>query len=242
MISLRKWTSVVLLVCILPIFGDAGEGEQSDATVSIGGKVNRLVFKDIRGVIRELSELGEHKAYVFVFVTSDCPIVKKSLPKLLQLYREFQSRDVQFVCVNVGANDTLRDVASQALEFQAPWPFVKDYEAHAAKTLGITRTPQVAVLNSNCELVYRGRVDDQFRLGGSKPNPSRDDLKLAIEELLAGKNISVPETIADGCAISIRHLRRQSNRISITNNISHRSSSSTAPIATAREPPLHFRS
>lgn len=204
MISLRKWTSVVLLVCILPIFGDAGEGEQSDATVSIGGKVNRLVFKDIRGVNRELSELGEHKAYVFVFVTSDCPIVKKSLPKLLQLYREFQSRDVQFVCVNVGANDTLRDVASQALELQAPWPFVKDYEAQAAKTLGITRTPQVAVLNSNRELVYRGRVDDQFRLGGSKPNPSRDDLKLAIEELLAGKNISVPETTADGCAISTK--------------------------------------
>jgi len=202
MISLRKWTSVVLLVCILPIFGAAGEGEQSDATVSIGGKVNRLMFKDIRGVNRELSELGEHKAYVFVFVTSDCPIVKKSLPKLVQLYREFQSREVQFVCVNVGANDTLRDVASQALEFQAPWPFVKDYEAQAAKTLGITRTPQVAVLNSNRELVYRGRVDDQFRLGGSKPNPSRDDLKLAIEELLAGKNISVPETIADGCAIS----------------------------------------
>jgi len=95
-------------------------------------------------------------------------------------------------------------VASQALEFQAPWPFVKDYEAQAAKTLGITRTPQVAVLNSNRELVYRGRVDDQFRLGGSKPNPSRDDLKLAIEELLAGKNISVPETTADGCAISTK--------------------------------------
>ncbi|MFM7926219.1 MAG: redoxin family protein, partial [Pirellula sp.] len=147
-------------------------------------------------------ELGSHKAYVFVFVTSDCPIVKKTLPKLLDLYNTYHTQDVLFVCVNVGANDTLRDVASQALEFQAPWLFVKDYDAQAAKTLGITRTPQVAILNANRELVYRGRVDDQFRLGGSKPNPSRDDLKLAIEELLAGKNISVPETIADGCAIS----------------------------------------
>lgn len=203
MISLRKWTSVVLLVSILPIFGDAGEGEQTDATVSIGSKVNRLMFKDIRGVNRELSELGEYKAYVFVFVTSDCPIVKKSLPKLLELFREFQSREVQFVCVNVGAKDTLREMASQALEFQAPWPFVKDYEAQAAKTLGVTRTPQVAVLDSKHRLVYRGRIDDQFRIGGTKPEPNREDLRIAIEELLADKPISVSQTSVDGCAISV---------------------------------------
>ncbi|MFN9462921.1 MAG: redoxin family protein [Planctomycetota bacterium] len=170
--------------------------------VKIGTKIETIQVKDIRGVPRDLGELGSHKAYVFVFVTSDCPIVKKTLPKLLDLYRIYHTQDVLFVCVNVGANDTIRDMASQALEYQAPWLFVKDYDAKAAKTLGITRTPQVAVLNSNHELVYRGRVDDQFRLGGTKPSASRDDLKIAIDELLAGKEISVPETISDGCAIS----------------------------------------
>jgi hypothetical protein len=172
--------------------------------VTIGTKIETIRMKDIRGVPRDLNDLGSHQAYVFVFVTSDCPIVKKTLPKLLDLYNTYHTQDVLFVCVNVGANDTLRDVASQALEYQAPWLFVKDYDAQAAKALGITRTPQVAVLNSRHELVYRGRVDDQFRLGGTKPNASRDDLKIAIDELLAGKNISIPETIADGCAISTK--------------------------------------
>ena len=172
--------------------------------VTIGTKIETIRVKDIRGVPRDLNDLGSHQAYVFVFVTSDCPIVKKTLPKLLDLYNTYHTQDVLFVCVNVGANDTLRDVASQALEYQAPWLFVKDYDAQAAKALGITRTPQVAVLNSRHELVYRGRVDDQFRLGGTKPNASRDDLKIAIDELLAGKNISIPETIADGCAISTK--------------------------------------
>ena len=172
--------------------------------VTIGTKIETIRMKDIRGVPRDLNDLGSHQAYVFVFVTSDCPIVKKTLPKLLDLYNTYHTQDVLFVCVNVGANDTLRDVASQALEYQAPWLFVKDYDAQAAMALGITRTPQVAVLNSRHELVYRGRVDDQFRLGGTKPNASRDDLKIAIDELLAGKNISIPETIADGCAISTK--------------------------------------
>jgi hypothetical protein len=172
--------------------------------VTIGTKIETIRVKDIRGVPRDLNDLGSHQAYVFVFVTSDCPIVKKTLPKLLDLYNTYHTQDVLFVCVNVGANDTLRDVASQALEYQAPWLFVKDYDAQAAMALGITRTPQVAVLNSSRELVYRGRVDDQFRLGGTKPIASRDDLKIAIDELLAGKNIRVPETIADGCAISTK--------------------------------------
>jgi len=172
--------------------------------VTIGTKIETIRMKDIRGVPRDLNDLGSHQAYVFVFVTSDCPIVKKTLPKLLDLYNTYHTQDVLFVCVNVGANDTLRDVASQALEYQAPWLFVKDYDAQAAKAIGITRTPQVAVLNSRHELVYRGRVDDQFRLGGTKPNASRDDLKIAIDELLAAKNISIPETIADGCAISTK--------------------------------------
>ena len=173
-----------------------------DSQVAIGSRIEKLRFKDIRGVPRDLSELGSHQAYVLVFVTSDCPIVKKTFPKLLELYGEYSPKDVAFVCVNVGLNDTLRDTASQALEYQAPWAFVKDYEAHTARALGITRTPEVAVLDSEHRLVYRGRVDDQIRLGGLKPSASREDLKLALEELLSGKPIGVPETVADGCAIS----------------------------------------
>jgi len=139
---------------------------------------------------------------VLTFVTSDCPIVKKTFPKLTELHGQFSSQDVAFVCVNVGLNDTIRDMASQAIEFQAPWAFIKDYDAQVAGKLGITRTPEVAVLDSEYRLIYRGRVDDQIRLGGVKPNASRSDLRLALEEHLAGKPVSVPETLADGCAIS----------------------------------------
>jgi hypothetical protein len=148
---------------------------------------------------------------VLTFVTSDCPIVKKTFPKLSELHGQFSSQDVAFVCVNVGLNDTLRDMASQAIEFQAPWAFIKDYDAQVAGMLGITRTPEVAVLDSEYRLIYRGRVDDQIRLGGVKPNASRSDLRLALEEHLAGKPVSVPETLADGCSISRAPATAESN-------------------------------
>lgn len=181
-----------------PLRGDESLGTK----IPIGTKVEGLRFKDIRGVQRELSELGPHRAFVLTFVTSDCPIVKKTFPKLSELHGQFSTQDVAFVCVNVGLNDTIRDMASQAIEFQAPWAFIKDYDAQVAGKLGITRTPEVAVLDSEYRLIYRGRLDDQIRLGGVKPNASRYDLRLALEEHLAGKPVSVPETLADGCAIN----------------------------------------
>ena len=65
----------------------------------------------------------------------------------------------------------------------------------------MTRTPGVAVLDGNKKLVYRGRIDDQLRLGGARPEPTRKDLEEAIREVLDGRTVSVPETPVDGCVI-----------------------------------------
>lgn len=205
-------SNALVFAWIFIVFGTPLRAEESLGTkIPIGTKVEALRFKDIRGVRRELSELGPHRAFVLTFVTSDCPIVKKTFPKLSELHSQFSKQDVAFVCVNVGLNDTIRDMASQAIEFQAPWAFIKDYDAQVAGMLGITRTPEVAVLDSEYRLIYRGRVDDQIRLGGVKPNASRSDLRLALEEHLAGKPVSVPETLADGCAISRAPATAESN-------------------------------
>jgi hypothetical protein len=205
-------SNALVFAWIFIALGTPLRAEESLGTkIPIGTKVEALRFKDIRGVRRELSELGPHRAFVLTFVTSDCPIVKKTFPKLSELHSQFSKQDVAFVCVNVGLNDTIRDMASQAIEFQAPWAFIKDYDAQVAGMLGITRTPEVAVLDSEYRLIYRGRVDDQIRLGGVKPNASRSDLRLALEEHLAGKPVSVPETLADGCAISRAPATAESN-------------------------------
>ena len=51
----------------------------------IGDVVSDLRFKDIRGLARSAGELGSHRATVLVFVTSDCPLVKRVMPKLVAL-------------------------------------------------------------------------------------------------------------------------------------------------------------
>ena len=168
----------------------------------IGDVVNDLRFKDIRGLVRTAADLGSHKATVLVFVTTDCPLVQRVMPKLVELEQQYREAGVQFVAVNVGAADTLKDMAAQAMAFEAPFVFVKDESLACSKRLGVERTPESVVFDSQWRLVYRGRIDDQDRLGGTKPEPTRRDLAVAIDEVLAGGVVSVTTTPVDGCLIT----------------------------------------
>ncbi len=174
----------------------------ADNSVPIGTVIDELRFKDIRAVSRNLADFGKHKAYVFMFSTTQCPIVKRSLPKVIELYQKLKDQDVLFVSVNVGADDTIRDAAAQAINFGAPFYFVKDHDLSCAHALGVTKTPEFVVLDAEHRLLYRGRFDDQIRLGGTRPEPTRADLEKALEELLGGKPVSIPETTVDGCLIT----------------------------------------
>src|SRR5688572_26420905 len=129
-----------------------------DRKPQIGDTIPNLRFKDIRALERSLGDLGKKQAYVFVFTTTQCPLVRRIMPKLVELDQQFGPQAVQVVAVNVGADDTIRAMAAQAIEFDAPFPFVKDVDLSCVKKLGIERTPEVAVLDAERRLVYRGRV------------------------------------------------------------------------------------
>lgn len=168
---------------------------------AVGDKIGDLRFKDIRALPRSLADFGNKQAYVLVFTTTSCPLVKRSIPKLIELEARYKDKGVQFVAVNVGADDTIRDMASQAIELNAGFPFVKDADLSCVKALGVTRTPEAVVLDSERKLAYRGRIDDQLRLGGVRPEPTRRDLDEAIQDVLEGRPVQVAETTVDGCLI-----------------------------------------
>ncbi|MBI3117924.1 MAG: redoxin domain-containing protein [Candidatus Hydrogenedentes bacterium] len=186
------WAVIAVWVGSLAAAGDA----------PIGTVIDNVTLKDIRYLPRTLDDFGQPKVLVLAFITNTCPLARRYLPKLVELDREFAPQGVQFLVVNVGPDDAIMDVAYHALEFQAPFPMLKDMTGNAVRKLGMTRTPEVAVLDAQRALRYRGRVDDQYRLGGVKPTVGRADLREAIMAVLAGKEVEVSTTPADGCSIT----------------------------------------
>ncbi len=193
----------VLAVCSFTLLaGEASQQGSSDSGAKIGQKVADFSFKDIRYLPRTLADFKDKKAFVLVFTTLDCPIVQRYLPRLKALDEAYRDQGVQFVAVNVGSGDDLREVAYHAVKVEADFPFVKDFDGQVARAVGANRAGTVVVLDADKKLCYRGRVDNQFRLGGENPEAGREDLKLAIDDVLARRDVAVAETPVDGCLVS----------------------------------------
>jgi len=194
--------SLALAACALAAALPAAADDAAAAGPAIGERVAELRFVDTRYLERSLTELGERPAYVIAFTTTTCPLARRYLPRLAAMERSYRDRGVAFLAVNVGPGDTVIDVAQQAVEQDVPFPCVKDFDHSVAAAVGATRTPEVVVLDAERRLRYRGRIDGQYRVGGVRPDAGRADLREALDDVLAGREVRVPETPVDGCRIT----------------------------------------
>jgi len=193
---------LALLAALLPAAGRA------DDAPKVGDRVGKLAFTDIRYLPRSLDDFGAKKAFVLVFTNTSCPLVERYLPTLRAMEKEYRDRGVQFVALNAAAEDSVVAMATQAVQHEAEFPFAKDPGGACARTLGVRRTPEAVVLDAEKRLCYRGRIDDQYRLGGVRKEPTSRDLKDAIDAVLAGRPVANPETPVDGCPITFPAVRK----------------------------------
>src|SRR5947208_9868633 len=147
----------------------------ASADIPIGTRVADLTFHDIRYLKRSLADFPKAKAFVLVFTDSGCPLAQRYLPTLRQLAADYCDRGAVVLAVNAG-DDSIPATAAQAVRHGCDFPFVKDFGGACARALGVTRTPEAAVLDAGRLLPYRGRIDDQYRHGTARPAPTRPAL------------------------------------------------------------------
>ncbi len=150
-----------------------------------------------------LADFKDGKAIVVVFLGVECPLSNLFVPVLADLHKEYTGKGVAFIGINSNSQDGLERVANHARRHAIPFPILKDVGNTVAEQFGARRTPEVFLLNSGGKILYRGRIDDQFGIDYARPGkPTRRDLAAALDEVLAGKTVSLPRTEAVGCRIS----------------------------------------
>ncbi len=159
-------------------------------------------LKDTAGKVRSLDEAKGAKAVVVAFIGTQCPINNAYVPRLAELHKEYAGKGVIFVAINSNEHDTAAAIAEHAKKFGIGFPVLRDEKHLAADRFGAERTPEVFVLDPQFTVRYRGRIDDQFGVGYQRPQPTRRDLAEALDEVLAGKDVSRARTEVAGCIIT----------------------------------------
>jgi peroxiredoxin len=154
------------------------------------------------GSIVTISAEKERGITVVCFLGTECPLARLYAPRLAEMARQFAPRGVRFFGIDSNCQDSAEDLHRFATEFNLPFPVAKDRDNVIADRFHAERMCEVFVLDDALSIRYHGRIDDRYRPGIARTVTTvRDDLRIALEELLAGKPVSVPETDVAGCLI-----------------------------------------
>jgi hypothetical protein len=189
------WVAIPLLV------GAAMAGDSPGARAGSVPKGN-LRVTGLDGTLHAFEELlGDGRAVCFAFLHPACPMAQEYAPVLGDLATRFAGDGIRFVGVVCEADDP-GDVEAYRTKFGITFPIHLDTSFALAEALDATVTPEVVLVDRDCQIRYSGRIDDRYKLRGvMTPGDAEPELASAIEDLVAGREIREPRTEAAGCPL-----------------------------------------
>lgn len=188
--------------------------------VPMGSAIDDFELMDFRGKNWSSHEFSKAPAVVLIFLGTECPLAKFYAVRANKIELEYKEAGVVFLAINPNVQDSLEMMAAFARKHEMEMPFLKDPAQELSNAVGATRTPEAVVLDGQRKLVYRGRLDDQWGIGYTREAPEKNELKDAIDSVLAGKNVAVAEVAAPGCLIGRRRPTESDGEITYANQIS----------------------
>jgi peroxiredoxin len=144
------------------------------------------------------------KALLVLFICAHCPYVKHINEGLAALGKDYAAQPVSIVAIS--ANDVATHPADspaglkqQAETFGFTFPYLYDETQAVAHAYKAACTPDIFLFDADFRLVYRGQFDSS-RPGNGVP-VSGEDLRLAIDTVLAGNPVPADQRPSIGCNI-----------------------------------------
>ncbi len=191
--------------------GDAGDMPASISLVSAGepngGEPNDGLAMNGRSY--DAAAIRAPGLTVVCFLGTECPLAKLYTVRLMQLKKTLAQQQVRFVGLFPNVQDSQSDLRAFSVAHKIDFPIGKDDDQRIANSVGVQRTPAVfLVRNTDLQILYRGRIDDQYSPGISRAAPTRRDLQIAIEQNRSGQPVAVAVTEPEGCLIGRNHLAK----------------------------------
>jgi peroxiredoxin len=162
-------------------------------------------FKNLNGTDGRrysLNSFDSKPVLVIIFSCNHCPYVQAYEDRMMRIQNDYLSKGVQLAAINSNDDktypeDSFPEMVKRAKARSFNFVYLRDADQHVVDSYGAVCTPHVFAFDKERKLRYRGRIDDS-------KDPSKvtsNDLRNALNDVLEGKIVRVPDTRPFGCSI-----------------------------------------
>lgn len=162
-------------------------------------------MKDISGKEISLRQVKEANGLLVMFSCNTCPYVIRNQSRTKAICTYAAGHHIGVILLNANEGDRNGGNSFEAMQQYARaqgynWYYaMDDGKSDLAGTFGASRTPECFLFDKEGKLVYHGAIDDS---PGDEQRVKRRHLQIAIDEMMAGKDVTVKETRSVGCSIN----------------------------------------
>lgn len=175
------------------------------AVLPLGAELPKadVKMKDVSGKEVSFKDVKKKNGLLVMFSCNTCPWVIKNQSRTNEIAEYAMKNDVGVILLNSNegqrsGSDSFEDMKQYAKDQSYKWFYVVDENSAMADAFGANRTPEVFLFDGKGKHVYHGAIDDN---PGNEGAVNRKHLKEAINEVVAGKEVTVKESRSQGCTI-----------------------------------------
>lgn len=173
--------------------------------LSLGTQAPAFELPDVvSGQTYSLDSFFDKTALLVMFICRHCPYVIHVEQELARLGQDYRDTDVGIIAISsndpVGyPDDAPPKLKEMAVRLNFTFPFCHDETQEVAKAYKAACTPDFYLFDRERRLAYRGQLDES-RPGNGK-QVTGQDLRAAIQAVLAGKPVAPNQRPSIGCSI-----------------------------------------
>ena len=180
------------------------------ANAPAGKPAPAFTVTDLAGKPANLADY-KGKTVVLEWTNFGCPFVQKHYRSgNMQALQKKYAGDVVWLAVNSTSRDSSdwTEPAKLAAELKdfgaAPARYLVDEPGTVGKAYGAKTTPHMFVIDAAGKVVYNGAIDDRRSTDPADVKGARNYVAAALDEMKAGKPVSVASTTPYGCSVKYR--------------------------------------
>jgi peroxiredoxin len=174
--------------------------------IPLGTKMPKFELPDTNGKIynNNLTSATEtNKGTLVVFTCNHCPYALAVWPRLIKIAEYAQGLHIKTVAINSNIHpdfpeDSEDQMKVKIKELGINFPYLVDESQAVAKSFKAQCTPDIYLFNSKDELIYHGRIDDNWQ---DENKVTCEELKDAINNYATGIPINSDQKPSIGCSI-----------------------------------------